>query len=186
MSELARRRMTSDEFIAWAMEQPETEHYELIEGEVVAMAPERSGHSLTKLHIARRMAEAIEAGHQPCHVYPDGMAVEVDDHTVYEPDAFVRCGALLSTEATKVTDPVIVVEVLPPPTSSRDVGPKLMDYFRLPSLRHYLIVRIENRTIVHHERGENGIILTRIVRDGPIVMDPPGITLADCFPPGVA
>jgi hypothetical protein len=38
----------------------------------------------------------------------------------------------------------------------------------------------------HHERGENGIILTRIVREGPILLDPPGITLTDCFPPGAA
>jgi Uma2 family endonuclease len=63
--------MTSDEFIAWAMEQPETEHYELIDGEVVAREPERSGHSLTKFHIARRLAEAVEAGNLPCRVYPD-------------------------------------------------------------------------------------------------------------------
>jgi hypothetical protein len=56
----------------------------------------------------------------------------------------------------------------------------------LPSVRHYLIVRIENRTIVHHERGADDIILTRIVHEGPILLDPPGITLADCFPPGVA
>jgi len=31
--------MTSDEFVAWAMEQPETGHYELVAGEVVARAP---------------------------------------------------------------------------------------------------------------------------------------------------
>ena len=187
MSELTRRRMTSDEFIAWATKRPETEHYELIDGEVMALAPERSAHALTKFHIARRMAEALEAGNLPCRVYPDGMSVEVGENTVYEPDALVHCGPPLSSERHQAwSDPVIIVEVLSPSTSSRDVGPKLMDYFRLPSLRHYLIVRVENRTIVHHERGENGIILTRIVRDGAIMMDPPWITLTDCFPPGVA
>ncbi|HXA25887.1 MAG TPA: hypothetical protein VNW90_26705 [Acetobacteraceae bacterium] len=51
MSEPARGRMTSDEFIALAMEQPETSHYELVAGEVVAMAPERSAHALTKAQI---------------------------------------------------------------------------------------------------------------------------------------
>src|SRR5690348_3733586 len=124
--------MTSDEFIARAMEQPETEHHELVDGEVVAMAPERSGHSLTRFHIARRLAEAVEAGSLPCHVHPGGMAVEVDDHTVYEPDALVRCGEQLPAGAIRVTDPVIIVEVQSPSTSSRDVGPKLIDYFRLP------------------------------------------------------
>jgi Uma2 family endonuclease len=184
VSEEARKRMTSDQFIAWAMEQPETCHYELVDGEVVTMAPERSAHTLTKFHIARQMAAQVEAANLPCQVYPDGMSVEVDEHTVYEPDALVRCGPRLPGDATKLSDPVIVVEVQSPSTSSRDVGPKLIDYFRLPSVRHYLIVRTTNRTVIHHARGENGIILTRIVRDGPILMDPPGITLADCFPPG--
>jgi Uma2 family endonuclease len=132
------------------------------------------------------MTEAIEAGNLSCQAYPDGMAVEVDGHTVYEPDALVRSGAPLSPTAIKLSDPIIIVDVQSPSTSSRDVGPKLIDYFRLPSLKHYLIVRVENRVVVHHARGENGIILTRIVRDGPIMLDPPGITLTDCFPPGVS
>ena len=69
------------------------------------------------------------------------MAVEVDEHTVYEPDALVRCGPPLPPNAVKLSDPIIVVEVLSPSTSARDVGAKLADYFRLPSVRHYLIVR---------------------------------------------
>ena len=36
--------MTADEFIAWAMEQPRG-RFELIGGEVVAMAPERLIHA---------------------------------------------------------------------------------------------------------------------------------------------
>jgi hypothetical protein len=39
MSDQARARMTSDEFLAWAIGQGEGEHYELVAGEVVAMAP---------------------------------------------------------------------------------------------------------------------------------------------------
>ena len=55
MSEPARQRMTSDEFIAWAMEQPETCHYELVDGEVVAMDPEQVAHTRTKALIWRRL-----------------------------------------------------------------------------------------------------------------------------------
>jgi Uma2 family endonuclease len=40
--------MTADEFIAWAMQQPEGQHYELVAGEVVAMAPERAAHGRMK------------------------------------------------------------------------------------------------------------------------------------------
>ena len=35
-------RMTVDEFLAWAMAQPEG-RFELVDGRVVAMAPERAG-----------------------------------------------------------------------------------------------------------------------------------------------
>ena len=185
MSESARQRMTSAEFIAWAMEQPETCHYELYDGEVLAMAPERAVHARTKAHIWRRLTEAIEGGNLPCEAFSDGMAVEIHAHSVFEPDALVRCGDPLPPNAIKLSDPLIVVEVLSPSTSARDVGAKLEGYFSLPSVRHYLILRCESRSIVHHERGQDGVILTRIIHDGPIRLDPPGITLTDCFPPGV-
>jgi Uma2 family endonuclease len=181
VSDPARKRMTSDEFIAWAMEQDG--RCELVAGEIVAMAPERSAHALTKFHIARRLAEAIETAGLPCQVYPDGMAIEIDDATTYEPDASVRCGEPLPPDALTLHDPIIVVEVLSPSSLAADTGAKLADYFRLPSVRHYLIVRTEDRTIIHHARGDHGAIATRILRDSPIVLEPPGITLTDCFPP---
>ncbi len=183
MSEPARRRMTSDEFIAWAMQQGS--RYELVAGEVVGMAPERAAHGRVKAHIWRRLTEAIEAANLPCEAFVDGMAVEVDEITTYEPNALVRCETPLSPDAIKLNDPIIVVEVLSPSSLARDTGAKLEDYFRLPSVQHYLILKTENRTIVHHQRAEDGIILTRIVREGPILLDPPGIKLIDCFPPGV-
>lgn len=184
MSDPASVRMTSDEFIAWAMEQPGGQRFELVAGEVVGMAPERSSHALMKFHIARRLAESVERQGLPCQVYPDGMAVEVDDATTYEPDALVRCGSPLPDNAVKLNDPVIVVEVLSPSTRARDAGAKLADYFRLPSVRHYLIVRTEDRAIIHHARGSDGTILTRIVRDGPLHLDPPGLVVTDLFPGG--
>jgi Uma2 family endonuclease len=182
MSDPASTRMTSDEFIAWAMEQPEGHRYELVAGEVVGMAPERSAHALTKFHIARRLAEAVERDGLACDVYPDGMAVEIDATTTYEPDALVRCGAVPSPDTIKLNDPVIVVEVLSPSTRARDSGAKLVDYFRLPSVHHYLIVRTEDRAIIHHARNADGTILTRIVREGTLLLDPPGLTVTGLFP----
>jgi Uma2 family endonuclease len=174
-------KMSAGEFIEWAMSRPEGERYELVAGEIVAMAPERSIHARTKFRIARRMAEAIEAAGLSCTVYPDGMAVMIDEETIYEPDAMVRCGEDLPDEALFVTDPVIVVEVLSPSTSAVDTGNKFTDYFRLASVRHYLLIRPDKRTVVHHERDASGDIGTRIVRDGSLRLDPPGIELSDIF-----
>ena len=173
--------MTVEEFIPWAMARPETEHYELVAGEIVAIAPERSEHGLTKFRIGRRLAEAIEAANLRCTVYVDGMSVSVDQDTVYEPDVLVRCGHKLRRDAIAVTDPLILVEVRSPSTGYIDAGVKLTDYFRIPTVRHYLIVDLKRRAVVHHERDTAGIITTRIVRDGAIRLDPPGIELSDIF-----
>jgi Uma2 family endonuclease len=174
----ARARMTSDEFIAWAMEQPEGERYELVQGRVVGMAPERAAHARAKGRIFRALGDAIRAAGLPCEAFPDGMSVEVDAETIYEPDALVRCGEPLPDEAVKLDDPLVVVEVLSPSTQAVDAGAKLEDYFRLPSLRHYLLVKTGNRSVVHHRRGEAGRIETRILRgEGRLELDPPGLVL---------
>lgn len=182
MSDPARLpRMTSDEFIAWALQQPKGKRYELYGGEVVPMAPERSVHALMKLRVARRLAEAVEAAGLPCEVFPDGMTVVVDEHTSYEPDAMIRCGESLPDDAV-VLDPVVVVEVTSPSTQSLDTGDKLADYFRVPTVRHYLIVRTKQRAIVLHSRGDaDGTITTRIIRDGTVELDPPGIAVRGLF-----
>ena len=153
-------RMTSDEFIAWAMEQPKRPRYELVAGELVAMAPERAVHARVKNRVARALETALAVSGSNCELFPDGMAVKIDDAVTYEPDALVRCGDALPDDAVKITDPVIVVEVLSPSSLARDTGAKLEDYFRLPSVRHYLIVKTENRTVVHHRRGTDGTIHT--------------------------
>jgi Uma2 family endonuclease len=64
-------RMTADEFIVWALDQP-SGRYELAAGEVIAMAPERAGPALVKLEAARALQDAVAAAGLPCQVFPDG------------------------------------------------------------------------------------------------------------------
>jgi Uma2 family endonuclease len=180
MSDPAAALMTPDEFIAWAMAQPEGQRHELFAGQIVNMAPERSVHALAKAHVWHRLQEAVERNGLACTAYPDGMAVEIDATTIYEPDAVVRCGPAVAPDTIKLTDPVIVVEV--PSTRSRDHGDQLIDDFRLPSVQHYLVVRTEDHAIIHHARNADGSILTRIVREGVLRLDPPGLTVTGLFP----
>lgn len=172
----AKRLMTADEFIAWAIEQPDGQHYELVAGEIVPMAPERVSHTRIKAFVWLRIREALRV-HAACEVFGSGPCVRIGEMTVYEPDAFVRCGERLDGDAVDVIDPVIVVEVVSPSSRARDTGAKLEDYFRLPSLRHYLILKSETRSVIHHARSGTGLIETRILRSGPLHLDPPGITL---------
>ena len=179
MSDPASVRMTTDEFIARAMEQPEGQHDELAAGEVFPMAPERGGHALANW---RRLTEEIEAAGCPCDAFPDGMTVSIDAATVNEPDVLVRYGSRVPDATMRLDDPVIVVEVLSPSTRSGESGAKLIDYVRLPSVHHHLIVRIEDQAVIHHARNEDGTILTRIVGGETLHLDPPGIIVSGLFP----
>ena len=180
----ARARMTADEFVPWAMAQPEGCRYELVAGQVVAMAPERAGHNEGKGNVYIALRQAIRAAGLPCRAYTDGMAVRIDADTIYEPDALVRCGERLGPNVVEVVDPVILVEVISPSTHKVDTTQKLGDYFRIPSVRHYLIVNTSRRTVVHHERVADGSVQTRIVTGGVLELQPPGLTLevAELFP----
>jgi Uma2 family endonuclease len=169
-------RMTVDQFVPWAMAQPEG-RFELVNGAVVAMAPERAAHARFKARIWRALDDQIHDRGLPCEALPDGMTVRIDEHTAYEPDAQVHCGERLADDAVIVPAPVIVVEVLSPSTATRDTGAKLADYFRVASLRHYLIVRTDQPTVIHHRRGDGDVIDTRIATAGAVQLDPPGITL---------
>jgi hypothetical protein len=43
---------------------------------------------------------------------------------------------------------------------------------------HYLVVDPTQPSIVHHARGADGNILTRVITEGNIGLEPPGIELA--------
>ncbi len=174
----AKPRMTADQFIAWTLQQPEGERYELASGEVVAMAPERAGHSRAKSRIHRALADTVAAAAGlPCEAFPDGMAVRIGDDTVYEPDALVRCGPPVDDEAVEIGDPVIVVEVVSPSSRGRDTATKLADYCRLGSLRHYLIFWAARGLLIHHRRTDDAGIETAILRAGALRLDLPGLVL---------
>lgn len=176
MTVLAKPRMTVDEYLAWA--QGQAGRYELHRGQVYNMSPENAGHAEIKFAIHRAFFAAIRAAKLPCHVLPDGMTVRIDQTTAYEPDAVVYSGEKLSRSAVEVPNPMIVGEVLSPSTRRVDVSIKLAGYFRLPSIAHYLIVDPNEPMIVHHARGGGGDIVTTVVTDGMIVLDPPGLEIA--------
>jgi Uma2 family endonuclease len=167
---------TADEFIAWALEQP-TGRYELDNGTVVAMAPERVNHALAKSQAWLALRGAIAERGLACQALPDGVTVRINDRTVYEPDTLVRCGPPLPGDAIEATDPIIVVEVVSPSSRGIHGGVKLASYFSLPSVRHYLIVDTDSRVVIHHRRGDEGRIEVQTLHDGLLTLEPPGLAI---------
>ncbi|MBV1798436.1 Uma2 family endonuclease [Siccirubricoccus sp. G192] len=83
--------MTREMYHRWAEAQPHG-RFELVAGEVVAMAPERVGHAETKAMAWLLLRQAIAAAGLSCQALPDRVTVVMDDATVYEPGALVNCG----------------------------------------------------------------------------------------------
>ncbi len=109
MSATPEKRMTADEFIAWAESRPE--RYELIDGRVLPQAAERAAHVRTKVKVHNGARVGDPASRRPCHARAVGMAVRIDKGTVFEPDVHVYCGPELPGDALISEDPIIVVEV---------------------------------------------------------------------------
>ncbi|WP_159726691.1 Uma2 family endonuclease [Methylosinus sp. Ce-a6] len=177
MTEPARKLMTIPEFLAWSERQDEG-RYELANGEIVAMAPERAEHGRAKAQIWRALADAIARAGTPCEAFVDSLGVAVDAHTVYEPDVLVNCGETIAPEAMLAPSPTIIVEVLSPSSHTMDKSAKLAGYFRVASLAHYLIVDLGRRAVLHYRRDAGATFLLEIVTEGSIRLDPPGLDLA--------
>ncbi len=112
-----------------------------------------------------------------CRALPDGITVRVNSLTAYEPDALVHCGDLPALNALEVPNPIIVVEMLSPSSMRRDLTGNVAGYFKVESICHYLIVDAEGAVIIHYGRSADGIHPPKIIHEGEITLDPPGLVL---------
>jgi Uma2 family endonuclease len=172
MNALTKQKMTVDEFLAWA--DGREGRWELADGVPVAMAPERAGHGRTKYSAAKSLERAISDAKLPCFLLLDCVAVRLDSRTTFQPDLVIHCGKPIPDSDIEVKDPLIVIEVLSPSTRAVDMRIKVRRYFELPSIQHYLILDPEDHSVIHHARGPGDALLTRIVSEGELRLDPPG------------
>jgi Uma2 family endonuclease len=177
------KTMSVAEYLAWGDSQSERVRSELINGQVVAMAPERVDHNRAKGAAYSALRQAVKAARLSCEAFTDGMTVPIDAHTAYEPDAVVHCGARIPPHQLTAPAPVIVVEVTSPTSAHSDTSAKLIGYFKLPSVRHYLVIDPESRAVTHHMRADDGTLSARTLTSGSLRLDPPGleIDVSDLF-----
>lgn len=178
-------KMTVDEFLAWAVCQDKG-RYELFEGRVVTQQSQTWRHAELAWRVANLLARQIERAGAPFFAAPMGMAVRVSEHVAFEPDALVAPLPKPEGSDLEIPNPVLIVEVLSPSTAKRDLTEKLVGYFQVPSVQHYLVIDPDDREVVWHRRAASDSLLPPLtLREGSLQLDPPGIALAlaDIFPP---
>jgi Uma2 family endonuclease len=170
-------KMTADKFFSWVHEQ-EQGRYELISAQIIAMAPEVSDHARAKRNVFVSLRTVTKKRRLPCEAFVNRLGVRIDAETVCEPDRLVNCGERVAPDSLHAPNPVIVVEVISSSSRRKDTGAKLADYFRLPSVAHYLVSDLQRRQIMHHARADAGRILTSIVNSGSIAPEPPDVSIS--------
>jgi Uma2 family endonuclease len=164
-----------DEFLRWA--DGREGHWELRGGAPFRLPPENALHARVKTCAAIAFMSAIKRAKAPCEALVQGLAVRVDARCAFLPDALAACSPL-TADQMDADSPSIALEVLSPSTAAFDHGAKLEGYFSLPSLAHYLLIDPERRVVIQHSRGREGVIETRILRDGEVKLNPPGLAFA--------
>lgn len=178
-------RVTVDQYLGWAAKQ-DRGRFELVDGEIVAMSPERVRHANVKAEAWLALRNGIAAAALPCRAYTDGVTVIIDEHNAREPDASVQCKPA-DPNSLVLDEPVIVVEVISPSSGHQDGGQKVFEYFTVSSIQHYLIIDPDRRHVLHYQRSGDkaGRLVATPLKTGEINLTPPGfsVTVEDLLGP---
>ena len=169
--------MTADAFVAWLKRRGGAQRFELVHGRPVTMAQDSLRHNLAKGRVYRALVTAGERSGLPCCVFVDGACVRISEDGVRISNVVVDCGDGDLGESF-VALPAIVVDVVSPSSENRDTVLKLADSFATPGVHHYVLAPHDQRRLVWHRRAAGDHIDTRILGEGDLVLDSPGLTLS--------
>ncbi len=149
MGDLAERRMTLAEFLAW--DDGTDTRYELIHGAPRAMAPAYPRHGLIQRNAGRVVEARIGLG-GPCRVYDQaGVVLSVlGDDRYYVPDLVMSCEAL--GDDLYLREPRLIVEVLSPSTGRDDKAVKVPHYCSLPSVEEVWLIDSQRALVLVWQR----------------------------------
>lgn len=148
----AEKLMSIEEYLAF--DEKSKIKYEYMDGEIFAMAGGTRRHNLATTNISTELS--LQLREIDCEVYSSDFRVKIRaGHNVY-PDVAVACAEIL-TESNDATllNPIVVFEVLSKSTEKRDRSNKAEDYFRLNSLKDYVLVSQYRARVEHFSKQKN-------------------------------
>ena len=169
------RRMSFEEYLAF--ERADERNWEYIDGEVfvVEAGPE---HTLVKGNLYVALRTSLEG--KPCVALTDGQKVSTRKTRAYHfPDASVFCAPIArdSDDDQALTNPTLLAEVLSPSTADYDRGGKFKHYRSLDSLREYLVVSLETRSVERWRRLDTDEWLLTEIAEGSVELSSIGVSI---------
>ena len=152
---------------------------EYYDGQVYAMAGGHPRHHRISTNVTVRLVIALEGG--SCQVFNSDMRVHIHASGLYTyPDVSVVCGAPVFFQTDNLVNPIVIVEVLSKSTEQHDRTTKFLDYRSIPSLKEYLMISQEPRSVTHCTRigDEEWRIETVTEEQGAVRLGSVGVELA--------
>ena len=161
--------ISAEDYLAWEREQPTKSEY--FRGEIFAMVGASRKHVTITMNLVAALMSALEGS--PCRVYAADMKLRLlEDEAYFYPDVLVTCDASDHRADQFMSTPTVVIEVLSPSTASFDRGDKFAAYRRVPSLREFVLVDAETRSVERYTRIDNDIWQLRdIAPETPLTLD---------------
>ena len=166
--------LSADDYLAF--EHASELRHEFVAGQVFAKVGVRDSHNQVTGNLYLRLRERLRGG--PCWVFIADMKLRIEPaDAFYYPDVFVTCDAR-DTEPYYKRHPLLVVEVLSPSTEAIDRREKLRHYRMLESLREYVLVSPEDKTVEIFRRESGGEWLTlSLGAEDPVELASVGVQL---------
>ena len=111
-----------------------------------------------------------------CRPFGSDMKV-IANGTVRYPDVSVTCRPIDDRD-DRLTEPVVVIEVLSPSTERIDRGRKKLDYFATPSIQQYAIVEQDERLVDLYTRTDAGWVNDVITDKAALKLSSIGVELS--------
>ena len=143
------QRYTYADYLTWEGD----ERYELIEGVPYLMASPSQYHQEISVELARQLANFLFG--KPCKLYTAPFDVrlypqnENADDTVVQPDLLVVCDSGKLDGRACNGAPTLVIEILSPSTSRKDLVLK-MAHYRWAGVKEYWIIDPQKRLLCKH------------------------------------
>lgn len=133
--------MTVEEYFSFTETRPDSEKWELIDGEPILNASPSNLHQTILFNLAVVLGFIQRAQPRSWEAAP-GIGVRVSDTNLPEPDLFIRPAGTARREPFRreTQDVIVAFEVLSPSTAERDLRWKRTAYTSLPSLTHYVVI----------------------------------------------
>lgn len=178
MAKEPRLQITPEEYLT--RERSSESKSEYLRGEIFAMTGAGRKHNRIVLNAALALYPHVRA--RGCEVFANDMRVRVPKVDLYTyPDVVLVSGEPQFEDAEQDTllNPILIIEVLSPPTTDYDRGTKFTCYRTLPSFLEYLVVAQEKVHVEHWVREADRWILTE-TEDPATTLELPsvGCTLA--------